>query len=138
MAFQSAINQAITTIGGMSAIGKHLKQQSEANKEAKAEYAAQAEWRDQFAKKFLNVQGEKVPYYQSPSGEKVIEESGAVKLANVEGKRQFDEGYAAGRQTEKESTMGRHMQRFNKLYGIQDPMMEDWSKRGGKNGSKTS
>ena len=138
MAFQSAINQAITTIGGMSAIGKHLRQQSEANKEAKAEYAAQAEWRDQFTKKFLNVQGEKVPYYQSQSGEKVIEESGAVKLANVEGKRQFDEGYAAGRQAEKESTIGRHMQRFNKLYGIQDPMMEDWSKRGGKNGSKTS
>ena len=138
MAFQSAINQAITTIGSMSAIGRHLKQQSEANKAAKAEYASQAEWRDQFTKKFLNVQGEKVPYYQSPSGEKVIEESGAVKLANVEGKRQFYEGYEAGRQTEKESTMGRHMQRFNKLYGVQDPMMEYWSKRGGKNGSKTS
>ena len=138
MAFQSAINQAITTIGSMSAIGKHLRQQSEANKAAKAEYAAQAEWRDQFTKKFLNVQGEKVPYYQSPSGEKVIEESGAVKLANIEGERQFNEGYEAGRQTSIDSAIGRHMERFNKLYGIQDPMMEDWGKRGGKNGSKTS
>lgn len=36
MAFQSAINKAITTIGGMSAIGKHLKQQSEANKAERA------------------------------------------------------------------------------------------------------
>ena len=138
MAFQSAINQAITTIGSMSAIGKHLKQQSEANAAAKAEYSAQAEWRDQFNKRFTNVQGERVPYYQTAGGEKVIEESGAVKLANIEGKRQFDEGYEAGRQTEREAIMGRHMERYNRLYGIHDPMMEDWSKRGGKNGSKTS
>lgn len=139
MAFQSAINQAITTIGSMSAIGKHLQQQSEANKAAKAEYAAQAEWRDQFTKKFIEVRdGTTIPYWQSPGGENVIDEAGAVKLANIEGERQFDEGFKAGSQFESDRRYGTNVMRFNKLYGIQDSMMEDWSKRGGKNGSKTS